>query len=185
MGGRSPTSSTRTTSASLPIDPSEFRRALGRFATGIAVVTTVHDRQVHGMTANGFASVSLRPPLVLVSLANGSKLHRLLTASRRYGVSVLREQQEDLSRHFAAQGGSAEVAFVWRREMPLLEGALAHLVCAVDAVHVAGDHTLYIGEVEYLEYSSGSPLLFYTGEYGRLDVKLWDHSYIWKPDPWS
>jgi flavin reductase (DIM6/NTAB) family NADH-FMN oxidoreductase RutF len=176
---------TSASSATARIEPARFRRALGRFATGIAVVTTVHDRQVHGMTANAFNSVSLDPPLVLVSLANGSRLHRLLPMSGRYGVSVLREEQEGLSRHFAAQGAAAEVAFVWREEMPLLAGALAHLVCTTVDVHPAGDHTLYIGRVEALDYSSGSPLLFYTGEYGRLDVKLWDHSYIWKPDPWS
>jgi flavin reductase (DIM6/NTAB) family NADH-FMN oxidoreductase RutF len=169
------------------IDPTEFRRALGRFATGIAVLTTVHDGQVHGMTANAFLSVSLDPPLVLVSLANGSRLHRLMAKSRRYGVSVLREEQESLSRHFAGEGtkASTEVPFLRQHDMPLVDGALAHLICMVVDVHGAGDHTLYIGEVEYVEYSSGSPLLFYTGEYGRLDVKLWDHSYIWKPEPWT
>jgi flavin reductase (DIM6/NTAB) family NADH-FMN oxidoreductase RutF len=121
------------------------------------------------------------------SLANGSKLHKLLADSKRYGVSVLREEEERLSRHFAAQGtkASAEIPFVWRHDMPLLEGALAQLVCMVVDMHGAGDHTLYIGQVEDIDYSNGSPLLFYTGEYGRLDVKLWDHSYIWTPEPWT
>jgi flavin reductase (DIM6/NTAB) family NADH-FMN oxidoreductase RutF len=169
------------------IDPAEFRRALGRFASGITVVTTNHDGQVHGMTANGFMSVSLDPPLVVVSLANTSRLHSLLPNSGRYGVSVLSESQEPLSKHFAAQGNrmAAEIGFVWHDDIPLLEGALTHLVCTVVDSHLAGDHTLYVGRVEHLEYSNGSPLVFYTGEYGRLDVQLWDHSYIWKPDPWT
>ena len=85
-----------------------------------------------------------------------------------------------ISRSFGASG-----RFVWRDEIPLLEGALTHLVCTVVDSHTAGDHTLYVGRVEHLEYSNGSPLVFYTGEYGRLDVQLWDHSYIWKPDPWT
>jgi len=169
------------------IDPAEYRRALGRFASGITVVTTSHDGHAHGMTANGFMSVSLDPPLVVVSLANTCRLHSLLPASGRYGVSVLSRSQEPLSRHFASQGTRmvAEIPFVWRDEIPLLEGALTHLVCSVVDSHPAGDHTLYVGRVEHLEYSNGSPLVFYTGEYGRLDVQLWDHSYIWKPDPWS
>ena len=83
------------------IDPAEYRRALGRFASGITVVTTSHDGHAHGMTANGFMSVSLDPPLVVVSLANTCRLHSLLPASGRYGVSVLSESQEPLSRHFA------------------------------------------------------------------------------------
>jgi flavin reductase (DIM6/NTAB) family NADH-FMN oxidoreductase RutF len=170
-----------------PIDQDEFRRALGRFASGITVVTTYHEGHAHGMTANGFMSVSLDPPLVVVSLANTCRLHSLLPSSGRYGVSVLSESQEPLSRHFAAQGTrmTDEIQFAWHDEIPLLEGALTHLVCKVVDSHPAGDHTLYVGRVEHLEYANGAPLVFYTGEYGRLDVQLWDHSYIWKPDPWT
>ena len=169
------------------IDQMEFRRAMGRFASGITVVTTRHNGHTHGMTANGFMSVSLEPPLVVVSLANTCRLHALLPESGRYGVSVLSESQEPLSRHFAAQGTrmTGDIPFVWHDEIPLLAGALTHLVCTVVDSHAAGDHTLYVGRVEHLDYSNGAPLVFYTGEYGRLDVQLWDHSYIWKPDPWT
>jgi flavin reductase (DIM6/NTAB) family NADH-FMN oxidoreductase RutF len=69
--------------------------------------------------------------------------------------------------------------------MPLIPDALAHLVCDVVGTYPVGDHTPYVGRVGYLGYASGSPLVFYTGEYGRMDVRLWDHSYIWKPDPWQ
>jgi flavin reductase (DIM6/NTAB) family NADH-FMN oxidoreductase RutF len=162
------------------IDPIEFRRTLGRFASGITVVTTVHEDAIHGMTANAFVSVSLDPPLVLVSIDNRANMHRILPESRRYGVSILSDKQEDLSQHFAGrpkEGG--EIPFVERHGIPLLEGALAHLVCRVVDIHPAGDHTLYIGQVEYLDYDSGAPLLFYTGTYRNLEVELHDHSYIW------
>jgi len=162
------------------IDPREFRRALGRFASGITVITTVHEGHVHGMTANAFVSVSLEPPLVLISVDNRANMNRLLPKSGRYGISILSDEQEDLSQHFAGRPKAGlEVPFVWRDGMPLLEGALAHLVCRVVDVHPAGDHTLYIGQVEYLDYSDGAPLLFYTGAYRCLEVQLWDHSYIW------
>jgi flavin reductase (DIM6/NTAB) family NADH-FMN oxidoreductase RutF len=162
------------------IDPLEFRRTLGRFASGITVITTTHEGEVYGMTANAFVSVSLNPPLVLVSLDNRSNMHKILPKSKRYGVSILSNEQEHLSQHFAGRPREdTEVPFVWKHDMPLLDEALAHLVCRVVDEHPAGDHTLYIGQVEYLDYASGAPLLFYTGTYRRLEIDLWDHSYIW------
>lgn len=170
----------QSTQTQIKIDPFEFRRALGRFASGITVITTVHEDKVHGMTANAFVSVSLDPPLVLISVDNRAKMNRVLPKSGRYGISVLSAEQEDLSQHFAGRPKEGlEVPFVWRKEMPLLEGALAHLVCRVVDIHPAGDHTLYIGQVEYLDYTNGDPLLFYTGTYRCLEVPIWDHSYIW------
>ncbi|MBX6762996.1 MAG: flavin reductase family protein [Rubrobacteraceae bacterium] len=162
------------------IDPREFRRALGRFASGITVITTVHEGHVHGMTANAFVSVSLDPPLVLISVDNRTYMNQLLPKSGRYGISILSDEQEDISQHFAGRPKEGlEIPFVERHGIPLLEGALAHLVCEVVDIHPAGDHTLYIGRVEYLDYSNGAPLLFYTGAYRCLEVQLWDHSYIW------
>ncbi len=162
------------------IDPLEFRRTLGRFASGITVVTTTHEGEVYGMTANAFVSVSLNPPMVLVSLDNRSNMNSILPKSKRYGVSILSNEQEYLSKQFGGQPKEgAEIPFIERHGIPLLEGALAHLVCRVVDEHPAGDHTLYIGEVEYLDYASGAPLLFYTGGYRHLEVDLSDHSYIW------
>jgi flavin reductase (DIM6/NTAB) family NADH-FMN oxidoreductase RutF len=162
------------------VDPLEFRRTLGRFASGITVVTTVHEGRTYGMTANAFVSVSLDPPLVLVSIDNRANLHRILPQSKRYGVSILSDKQEDFSQHFAGRPKEgSEIPFVERAGVPLLDGALAHLVCEVVDAHPAGDHTLYIGRVEYLDYHDGAPLLFFTGVYRNLEVQLWDHSYIW------
>ena len=146
----------------------EFRQVMGRFATGVTVVTTVERDVVHGMTANGFLSVSLRPPLVLVSLGR-CRMNEMLPRSGRYGISVLSHEQQHFAAHFAAQKSSpVEPTFSWQNGLPLLEGALAHLVCRVADVHRAGDHVLWIGEVEYLAHRDDEPLLFYTGRFGTM-----------------
>ncbi len=146
----------------------ELRQVMGRFATGVTVVTTLERDTIHGMTANAFLSVSLRPPLVLVSLGR-CRMNEMLPRTRRYGVSVLAHDQEDFAAHFAAQRTAPEEPrFVWREGLPLLEGALAQLVCRVVDVHPAGDHMLWIGEVEHLAHADGEPLLFYTGRFGTL-----------------
>ncbi|HEV3389155.1 MAG TPA: flavin reductase family protein [Solirubrobacteraceae bacterium] len=146
----------------------EFRQVMGRFATGVTVVTTVEKETVHGMTANGFLSVSLRPPLVLVSLGR-CRMNEMLPRSGRYGVSVLSHEQRHFAAHFAAQKASpVEPKFTWQAGLPLLDGAVAHLVCRVADVHRAGDHVLWIGEVEYLDHRDDEPLLFYTGRFGTM-----------------
>jgi flavin reductase (DIM6/NTAB) family NADH-FMN oxidoreductase RutF len=146
----------------------ELRQAMGRFATGVTVVTTIERDTIHGMTANAFLSVSLRPPLVLVSLGR-CRMNEMLPRTGRYGVSVLACDQEHFAAHFAAQRPSpVEPEFVWDEGLPLLDGALAHLVCRVVDIHPAGDHVLWIGEVEHLHHREGEPLLFYTGRFGTL-----------------
>jgi flavin reductase (DIM6/NTAB) family NADH-FMN oxidoreductase RutF len=145
-----------------------FRQVMGRFATGVTVVTTVERDTVHGMTANGFLSVSLRPPLVLVSLGR-CRMNEMLPRSGRYGISVLSHEQQHFAAHFAAQSESPiEPTFAWKNGLPLLDEALAHLVCRVVDVHRAGDHVLWIGEVEYLDHRDDEPLLFYTGRFGTM-----------------
>lgn len=161
------------------IDPREFRNALGRFASGVTVVTTRHEGRTHGMTANAFVSVSLDPPLVLISVDNRARLHQLLPLTLRYGVSVLAEDQAPLSNHFAGRATeAASVSFVDRRGMPVLDGAVARLVVQVMEIHPAGDHTLYVGRVEYLDWREDKPLLFYAGQYQQLKVRQP------RPAPW-
>ena len=151
------------------IDTRQFRNALGRFASGVTVVTAVQDGHTHGMTANAFVSVSLDPPLVLVSLDNRSNMHRILPQVGRYGVSVLAEDQEALSNHFAGRPVEGlHPHFVTRNDIPLLEGAVAYFVVQVFDAHPAGDHTLYIGRVEHFESRDDKPLLFYAGRYQRM-----------------
>ncbi len=141
---------------------------MGRFATGVTVITTYHRDTIHGMTANAFLSVSLRPPLVLVSLGR-CRMGEMLPHTKRYGVSVLAHDQRHFAEHFSAQRVSpVEPEFDWRDGLPLLKGALAHVVCRVVDVHAAGDHELWIGEVEQVAQHDGNPLLFYTGRFGTV-----------------
>jgi flavin reductase (DIM6/NTAB) family NADH-FMN oxidoreductase RutF len=151
------------------IDTRQFRNALGRFASGVTVLTAQYQDQTHGMTANAFVSVSLDPPLILVSLDNRSNMHRILPEVRRFGVSVLAEDQEALSNHFAGRTvAGLHVRFAARRDIPLLAGAVAYFVVDVIDIHPAGDHTLYIARVEHFEANDGKPLLFHAGRYGQL-----------------
>ncbi len=164
----------------LEVDPRNFRETVGRFASGITVVTATLEDSVHGMTVNAFCSVSLEPPMVLVSVDNRTHMHEVLRRSGRYGVSILAEGQDALSQHFAGQPQEdLEIPFVQRNGTPLLDGAVAHLVCRVVDAHPAGDHTLYIGQVEYLNYRNGAPLLFYTGEYQNLNVQIRETPFWW------
>jgi flavin reductase (DIM6/NTAB) family NADH-FMN oxidoreductase RutF len=121
------------------------------------------------MTANAFLSVSLDPPLVLVSVDKRAKMHAFLLEAGHYGVSVLSEDQKVLSDHFAGRvTESIEVRFIERLGVPLLEGALAHIIARIIEAHPTGDHTLFIGAVEHLYYRDGKPLIFYAGRYRTL-----------------
>jgi flavin reductase (DIM6/NTAB) family NADH-FMN oxidoreductase RutF len=147
-----------------------LRRCAGMFATGVTVVTTRVREQVHGMTANAFMSVSLEPPLVLISVDRRTKLCGLLHEGRHYGVSVLAEAQSALSDRFAGWPApdAPEPRFEIVRDTPLVEGALAHFVARVARSYWGGDHSLFLGRVEYARYGEGTPLLFHGGRYERL-----------------
>jgi flavin reductase (DIM6/NTAB) family NADH-FMN oxidoreductase RutF len=147
-----------------------FRRTLGMFATGVTVITTRADAQVHGMTANAFMSVSLAPPLVLVSVDRRTRMLSLLHEGSRFGVNVLEAGQAGLSDRFAGRTGHdlPEPTFAVARDTPLVEGALAHLVARVVRSYWGGDHSLFLGQVEYAWYGEGRPLLFHGGRYERL-----------------
>jgi flavin reductase len=150
-------------------DQRRFRDALGTFATGVTIVTTRSDDLVHGMTANGFMSVSLEPALVVVSISARARMHDLLARTGRYGVSVLCCEQEHVSRHFAGRPEKArEIQLTEVEGTPLVEGALTHVVASVVDAHEAGDHTLFIGEVLHFEHRLGEPLIFHSGAYRSL-----------------
>jgi flavin reductase (DIM6/NTAB) family NADH-FMN oxidoreductase RutF len=143
-----------------------LRHTLGMFATGVTVITTLKGGQVHGMTANAFMSVSLDPPLVLVSIDRRTKMCGLLYEGSRYGVSVLCETQSALSDRFAGRAANgADPRFDVVRETPLVDGALAHFVARVERSYWGGDHSLFLGRVEYARQHSGAPLLFHGGRY--------------------
>jgi flavin reductase (DIM6/NTAB) family NADH-FMN oxidoreductase RutF len=147
-----------------------FRRTLGMFATGVTVLTARVGGQVHGMTANAFMSVSLQPPLVLVSIDRRARMCNLLHEGTRFGVSVLEARQTGLSDRFAGRSTEDEAppGFELVHDTPLVEGALAHLVARVVRSYWGGDHSLFLGHVGYARYGEGDPLLFHGGRYERL-----------------
>ena len=151
----------------MAIDPKEFRAALGRFLSGVTVVSTEQEGTVHAMTASAFMSVSLDPPLVLVSVGKKARFHDAVSETKRYGVSILTDSQQPLSYYFAGRPG--ELAVQWERNgfgSPVLPEALAHLDCTVEQIVEAGDHTLFIGRVLALRSGEGMPLVYFRGHYG-------------------
>jgi len=157
----------------MTVDASHFKRALGQFASGVTVVTTLDAKgRPLGLTVTAFCSVSLDPPLVLVSIDNRSDAHEGFRASGLCGVSLLAEGQEDVSRRFARGGASKfeHVSLVTGRHGVLLvAGALAQIECRVAATLPGGDHTLYLGEVLTVRVSPGRPLVYQAGHYRRLE----------------
>jgi flavin reductase (DIM6/NTAB) family NADH-FMN oxidoreductase RutF len=166
-----PTSEALELGEGLEGDPAlAFRQTLGMFATGVTVLTTRVADQVHGMTANAFMSVSLQPPLVLISIDRRARMGALLHQGTRFGVSVLEAKQTGLSDRFAGRVADdpPEATFEIVHETPLVEGALAHLVAQVVRSYWGGDHSLFLGQVEFARYGEGRPLLFHGGRYERL-----------------
>jgi flavin reductase (DIM6/NTAB) family NADH-FMN oxidoreductase RutF len=148
-----------------------LRRTLGMFATGVTVITTRVGEQIHGMTANAFMSVSLEPPLVLISVDRRTKMCSLLHEGQRFGVSVLAATQRDHSDRFAGRvdEGGEEPAFEIVHETPLVDGSAAQFVSKVAKSYWGGDHSLFLGKVEYACYDENAqPLLFHGGQYGGL-----------------
>jgi flavin reductase (DIM6/NTAB) family NADH-FMN oxidoreductase RutF len=129
---------------------------MGRFATGVTIVTVDLDGEVHGMTANAFASVSLDPMLVLVCVDHATRTHAHLHARKRFGINVLCETQRAISEYYARPERTHEHAEVeagalfdrTKHGTPMLHGALAYLECRLHSAQVAGDHTIFIAEVE-------------------------------------
>jgi len=152
------------------LDPRAFRNALGRFATGVTIVSTgIDGGGVHGMTANAFTSVSLDPPLVLLSIATQARMHAYLTPDARFGISVLSEDQQAYAWNFAGRlQEGLRPAFEWKDGVPVLAHSLAHFICSVEATYPGGDHTLFLSRVHGLWYRDGSPLAFSRGRFFGL-----------------
>src|SRR4051794_14032011 len=151
------------------LDSADFRRTLGMFATGVTVITTLVEDQIHGMTANAFMSVSLQPPLILISVDRRARMNSFLREDVRFGVSVLEEGQSALSDRFAGRPGEDfEPAFEIVDDTPLVDGALAHIAARVVRSYWGGDHSLFLGRAAYVRYGDGTPLLFHGGGYGRV-----------------
>jgi len=158
----------------------EFRSTVGAFATGVTVVTTRGEEHAYGMTANAFSSVSLDPPLILVCVINPSEGADHITRNGVFAVNILSVDQEPLSRYFASRDrpkGRDAFRDVPHRVLtsgsPILEGAAAFMDCRVHAMHEAGDHLIFIGEVLELDVQDGgTPLVFHGGGYRLLEPPL-------------
>jgi flavin reductase (DIM6/NTAB) family NADH-FMN oxidoreductase RutF len=144
----------------------DFRRACGRFVTGVAVVTACHQEIAVGMTINSFSSVSLDPPLVLWSLRNSARSRRIFEDAGMFAISILSSEQASLARWFAA--GHPEVfsktaTLPSPSGLPLIAGAITHMECVTCDVRDGGDHRIVLGSVNSLAIHQGAPLLFYNG----------------------
>lgn len=149
------------------MDDRTFRNAMGKFATGVTVITSKVGDDIHGMTANAFMSVSLNPKLITVSIDNRANMLDQIKESNQFGVNILSESQQDISMHFAGQTKEdREIDFGFIQEIPVIKDSLVSVVCDVDTSYVVGDHTLFIGKVIDIASTEGEPLTFYCGKYG-------------------
>ena len=154
----------------------DFRNALGAFATGITVITTKGIDHPFGMTANAFSSVSLDPPLVLICVISGTYGAETIQRNGVFAVNILGSDHEPISRYFSSKdrprGAEAfdEIPHTFAvTGAPILEGAAGYLDCRVHAMHEAGDHLVFIGEVVALGHDhEAKPLLFHGGKYGFM-----------------
>ncbi|MEH7414952.1 flavin reductase family protein [Neobacillus drentensis] len=149
------------------MDDRQFRSAMGKFATGVTVIATEVEGEVHGMTANAFMSVSLDPKLVVISIGEKAKILNKIKESKIFTVNILAANQQELSMIFAGQL-KKEVVFDRLDGKPVLPGAVAQVACEVSAEHVEGDHTLFIGKVTDIHLEDAEPLIFYSGKYRSL-----------------
>jgi flavin reductase (DIM6/NTAB) family NADH-FMN oxidoreductase RutF len=160
----------------MTLNPKEFRKAVGSFATGVTIITVDLDGEVHGMTANAFASVSLHPLLVLVCVDHSANTHAHLHAKKRFGINILAENQRGISEYYARptrdhEHAEQEAGARFDRTAhgtPVLHDALTYLECRLEQEYDAGDHTIFIAEVEDLVVREGKPLLFFRGQYREI-----------------
>ena len=158
----------------MTLDPDTFRSVLGRFASGITVVTARDGKNTdHGMTVNAFCSVSLVPPMVLICIDHVASMHDTLLEVQHFAVNILASHQEPLSRRFAGADEHKRFDGVgYSRGVTgaaLLDDALAHIECRRVSHHTAGDHTVIVGEVEAATAYADRPLLYYRGGYAQLE----------------
>jgi flavin reductase (DIM6/NTAB) family NADH-FMN oxidoreductase RutF len=157
----------------LSVTPDEFRSVLGRFPSGVTVVTTkAGDGSDEGMTVSAFCSVSLDPPLVLICIEKTASAFDALTTAPAFVVNILSATQEQIARHFSIVDIDRFEGVGYSRSqngLAVLDDVLGVIECATVAMHVAGDHTIIVGEVEAARVQNGTPLLYYRGGYAQLE----------------
>lgn len=157
------------------VSPEALRAAMGKFATGVAVVTTLApDGAPHGMTANALTAVSLEPPLVLVCIGHLRNTYGFVQARKRFGVNFLAQGQADIARYFARDPaerlGDVHVPWQMRDEgSPRIAGAIVFMECLVAALHHHGDHAIVVAQVQEATVAEGKPLLYYQRQLWAMD----------------
>ncbi len=161
----------------MSLNANDFRKAMGCFATGVTIITVDQEGEVHGMTANAFTAVSLDPVLVLVCADHRARTHTHPHTRKRFGVNVLRRDQQTVSEYYARaeethQHPEAAGAHFDHTEQgtPVLRGALAYLECRLHTTQPAGDHTIFIAEVEDVVVREGEPLLYFRSQYRDIEA---------------
>lgn len=147
-----------------------FRDAMGKFATGITVVTTEDDGEIMGMTVNAFMSISLNPKLIAISIDKKATLYNKLQETKKFGVSMLKENQKELSMIFAKQmKNDRKINYTYQDGVPVIKDTLAMLSCSVKDMIKAGDHMIFIGEVTDITINDSDPILYFNGAYHQFD----------------
>jgi flavin reductase len=159
----------KTPAAAPEIAPARFRQVMGRFASGVTVITAEAGGEIRGMTASAFMSGSLAPPLCVVAIAKRAHMHGIVIAAGRFAVNMLASGQGHLSTHFAGRPipGLAP-RFCQQHGVPVLEDVCARIVAQLHASHDCGDHTLFIGRVLHLDADDRPPLVVHAGHYASL-----------------
>lgn len=155
----------------MPIDDAGFKQAMSHFVSGVTVVTTAHEGVLFGMTVASFASLSLHPPLVLICVEKSVKSHDAIIASEKFGVSILAEDQAEISGRFASRVDDKFAGISVRTGtlgLPLIEGAVCLLECRLHDALAGGDHTIFVGEVVEAETADRKPLVYHRSGYRAL-----------------
>jgi len=157
----------------MPITREEFRHALGRFASGVTVVTTrAADGHLHGLTVSAFCAVSLEPPLILICIQKTTGSHHAFEESKMFVVNILTESQTHLSNHFASFVEDKFTGIEYDENgagLPVLKDALVNLECRLVNSYDGGDHTIFVGQIERAHVSDGKPLAYFYGSYRQLN----------------
>ena len=155
----------------MSIDEATFKLAMSHFASGVTVVTTEHDGKPYGLTVASFASLSLRPPLVLVCIESSVRSHDAIIAAKHFAVNILEEGQADISGRFASRTEDKFAGVTLRRGSlgaPIIEGALCIIECRLTDQLPGGDHSIFVGQVVSVQTTEGKPLVYYRSGYRQI-----------------
>lgn len=152
------------------MDDRLFRDAMGKFATGITIVTTDYNEEIIGMTVNAFMSISLEPKLIAISIDESASMYDKLQETKKFGVSILQKKQKDLSMIFAKQiEQNQKINYFHQDDIPVIEDSLVTISCHVKDMVKAGDHLIFIAEVSDIAINEGEPLIYVESEYQSLN----------------